>query len=139
MSVEEDLPDWTAPVFETIASTIILKSIGSVIGWYRAPDENMWGVHLVQIEPGLIEIPGEPHEGEQGFNLLYGFDLRGAQKAFDFVVGLEYGLEDDGRSSISIAGIVGGRDVMVIVCGETGEDPEICEINGDVTDGNKEG
>jgi hypothetical protein len=104
------MPDWIDSLFETIVSGIEFKGMASMEGCYSAPDETSWGIDLLEMAPALLQVL-EPAsgQGEQCYGLIHNFDLMTAQSAFDDVVGMGFGVDNDGRHLITIEGKVGER------------------------------
>ena len=116
MSTDNHMPDWVRTLFEEIGSGIEFKGPAYVEGHYFEPDETAWGIHLLEMAPALMDLSElGAEEGEQGYGIIHSFDLLATQEAFDEVVGLLFGIENDGRSCITIEGKVGGQHVAVLI------------------------
>jgi hypothetical protein len=134
MSTDNHMPDWVRTLFEEIASGIEFKGFADMEGYYAKPDETSWGIHLLEMAPSLMDLSElGAEEGEQGYGIMHSFDLLATQEAFDEVAGLSFGIENDGRSCITIEGKVGEQDVVVLIYitpfEDTEDDDEIIKDN----------
>jgi hypothetical protein len=114
---EEDLvQEWARELAEAIANTIEFKAQAFLDCQQLAPEENEWGVDLVELWPALMEIQeAGPNDGELVFGIVDRFDLLAAEKVFDEVENVIFGFDNDGEPQITIEGMFKGRLVAVIV------------------------
>jgi len=127
MPEENRVPMWARELAVEIASTIEFKAQASLDCQQWAPEETDWGVDLVELWPAVMEIQeAGPNDGEIVFGIVDSFDLLAAQKVFDQVEAFSYGIESDGRGSITIEGKFKERQVVVVVYfePELGDDEE---------------
>ena len=64
-----------------------------------------------------------PNDGEFVFGIVDRFDILAAQKIFEEVNALRFGIEDTGEPKITLEGKYKGREVVVIV----GFEPDVDE------------
>ena len=123
------MPDWAQSLFERIASAIEFKGVAYIEGRYSAPDESSWGIDLLEMAPSIIDVSENGlDEGEQCYGVIHTFDLITAQASLDEVMGMAFGIDNDGRSCITFEGKVGGRDVVILVYAYPFEDAEVSSI-----------
>lgn len=116
MAEENQVPEWARELAEAIADTIEFKAQAFLDCQQLPPEENEWGVDLVELWPALMEIQeAGPNDGELVFGIVDRFDLLAAQKVFDEVDEVMFGFENDGQPKITIEGTYKGRLVAVIV------------------------
>ncbi len=114
MTEENSMPDWADKLFETIASTIEFKGFAEMEGYYLAPEENEWGVHLLEMAPVLMEVmESGPNDGQQVYGVINNIDLLAVQDALDSVASLGFGFENDGSPVLTIEGSTGGRELVL--------------------------
>jgi hypothetical protein len=124
------MPDWIESLFETIVSGIEFKGAASMEGRYFTPEETSWGIDLLEMAPALMEITDrESGKEEQCYGLIHNFDLMTAQSAFDEVVAMGFGIDNDGRHLITIEGKAGKREIVVLIFTDPFEDAEVGSIN----------
>lgn len=125
MTEEYRVPEWAQTLSESLASTIEFKGPAYLRLQHSAPDENGWGVDLIELFPAIMEIEeAGPNDGEEVFGIVHSFDLLEAQKTLDKVDAMIFGFENDGQPSISIEGEYKGREVVVIIYFEPEPDEE---------------
>lgn len=130
------MPDWAVPIFETIVSAIEFKGIAYMEGYYSAPDETAWGLDLLELAPALMNISEQgADDGEQCYGIIHNFDLLTAQAAFDEVMVMAFGIENDGRPCITIEGKVGERDIVALIYTDPFEDAEDAEVSAIIENG----
>ena len=116
MTEENQVPQWARDLAESIASTIEFKAQASIDCQHSAPEETEWGVDLVELWPAVMEIQeAGPNDGEMVFGIVHSFDILAVLKIFEKVDAVIFGIENDGRSKMSIEGKFKGRDVVVLV------------------------
>lgn len=116
MTEENHAPEWVETLSEAIASTIEWQTPAYLEWYYSKADENGWGVDLIELYPALMEIEeAGPNDGEIIFAKVNNFDILEAQKIFDEVDAVTFGLELDGQPSISLEGTYKGEEVVVMV------------------------
>ncbi len=114
MADENSMPDWADHLFETIASTIEFKGFAEMEGYYLAPEENDWGVHLLEMAPVLMEVmESGPNDGEHVYGVINNIDLLAVQDALDSVSALGFGFENDGSPVLTVEGSAGGRELVL--------------------------
>ncbi len=122
---DNQMPEWAQSLFEKIASVIEYKGVAHTEGYHYGPDDTAWGVDLLELAPALMDLSefgGE--EGEEGYGIIHHFDLLATQDAFDEMLALGFGIENDGRPCITMEGKVDGRMVVVLVYTAPPEDEE---------------
>jgi len=116
MTKEYQMPEWAQTLSESLASTIEFKGPAYLRWQHSSPDENGWGVDLIELFPAIMEIEeAGPNDGEQVFGIVHGFDLLEAQKSLDKVDAMMFGFENDGQPSITIEGEYKGREVVILI------------------------
>ncbi len=116
MEEENEVPEWAKELAEAIADTIEFKAQAFLDCQQLPPEENEWGVDLVELWPALMEIQeAGPNDGELVFGVVDRFDLQAAEKVFDDVDEFMFGFENDGQPKITIQGTFKGRPVIVVV------------------------
>ncbi len=117
MTEEEDqVPEWARELAEAVADTIEFKAQAFLDCQQLGPEENEYGVDLVELWPALMEIQeAGPNDGELVFGVVDRFDLQAVEKVFDNVDEFMFGFENDGQPKITIEGMYKGRPVMVVV------------------------
>jgi hypothetical protein len=129
MSTENHMPDWARSLFETIVSGIEFKGIAYMEGRYSAPDETAWGLDLMEIAPSLMKVSERgPDDREQCYGIIHNFDLMRAQEAFDEIIDMSFGIDNDGRYCMTLEGKVGEREIVVLIYTEPFEDSEVRAI-----------
>lgn len=119
------MPEWVRALCETLFSTIELDGILYLEGRHLAPDDNEWGVDLLEVAPSLREIvEAGPNDGEEVYGIIRNFDLLAAQELFDEVHALAFGLENEGRPIITLRGLVEGQEIVVLVNGYPFDDAD---------------
>jgi hypothetical protein len=125
MTEEVPVPAWAWELAEAITDTIEFKAQASLDCQQLAPEENEWGVDLVELWPALMEIQeAGPNDGELVFGVVDRLDLLAAEKVFDEVDDVILGFENDGQPKITFEGTFKGRQVVVIVYFEPWFDDE---------------
>ncbi len=125
MSTENHMPDWVWSLYERIASGIEFKGVAYIEGRYSAPDESFLGVHLLKMAPSLIDVSeSASDDGGRCFGIIHRLDLMTAHAALDEVMGMSFGIENDGWPSITLEGKVGERDVVILIYAYPFEDAE---------------
>jgi hypothetical protein len=87
---------------------------------------------LLQLAPALMDgsVTESNDTADQVYGIIHNLDLLNAQTALNEVIGLQFGINDDGRDFIAIEGRVGGKDLVVIIYSEPYEDAEVEEFSG---------
>ncbi len=116
MSEENTMPDWADRLLERIASNIEFKGLAEMEGYYSAPEDNEWGVHLLEMAPAMMEVmENGPNDGERVYGVIHRLDLLAIQRVLEPVATSSFGFENDGSPALTIAGEVEGREVTVII------------------------
>jgi hypothetical protein len=113
---DAQMPDWAQGLCEAISATVEFKGASAMVAHYAAPDENEWEAELIEIAPARMEIEeAGPNDGEQIYGIIHNLDLLTVQDQFDEVQALSFGFENDGQPIITVEGLYGGRDVVVLI------------------------
>jgi hypothetical protein len=116
MPEENQVPEWARELAEAIVLTIAFESPASMECQHFPAEVTEWDVDLVEIWPAVMEIEeAGPNDGEMVFGIVHTFDLLAAQKIFEDLEGVQFGFEDDGRSTVTFEGKFKGRRVVVVV------------------------
>ncbi len=126
MSTINQMPNWIESLFESIVSGIEFKGVASMEGRYSTPEETSWGIDLLEMAPALMQVlePGSS-QGENCYGLIHNFDLMTTQSAFDEVVAMGFGIDNDGRHLITIEGKVDEHELIVLIYTDPFEDAEV--------------
>ena len=114
---EEDLvPEWARELAEAVADTIEFKAQAFLDCQQLSPEENEYGVDLVELWPALMEIQeAGPNDGEIVFGIVHRFDILAAQEIFDKVDSIQFGYAFAGEPKITFEAWFKGRPVVVVV------------------------
>jgi len=131
MNTQNPMPDWVQSLFEFLASTIEFKAIACMQGRYSEPDETAWGIHLLEMAPSLMQLSETGSEEEEKvYGLIHNLDLLAAEDGFDEVEALAFGIDNNACPCITIEGMVGGREVVVLIYSDPFEEDEPIEVIG---------
>jgi hypothetical protein len=121
MNGDNGLPNWAEKLAEAISDLIEFKAPANLDAYYSTPDENPWGVDLLEIAPALVEMEdagpgaGEGYEDEAVFGIYHRIDLLGIQALFDEVAALSLDLDNEGQLEISLEGKLDGQEIILVI------------------------
>lgn len=125
MSTEGQIPDWVADLAEAVAGAVEFKGQAGMEWRACRPDDTAWGVDLLEMAPALMEIAqAGPHDGEQVHGIIHSLNLLAVQEAFDEVVDLSFGLDNEGRPELTVEGRIGDREIVLLIHTYPFEDAE---------------
>jgi len=119
-------PDWLDHLFDSVTEACVCDVKGRMSGFsYRwaKPQENGWGIWLVQIAPSVLEVSGGKKDGTTGFDFM-DVDLLALPKCLDEVESFSYDPDYGGEAHLTLIGKKGKREVVVEVYFEPFEDDE---------------
>lgn len=125
MSTEDETPDWVADLAEAVAGAVEFKGLANMEWRCYKPEDTAWGVDLLEMAPGLLEIvQAGPHDGEQVHGIIHSLDLLAVQDAFDEVVALSFGSDNEGRPEVTVEGRVEEKEIVLLIHTYPFEDAE---------------
>ena len=125
-----NMPKWFDQLFASVCDACVSDVKGRMSGFacrWAKPEQNQWGIWLLQIAPSAIEISGGRDDGETVFDFV-DVDLLALPRCLDevetFANDPDYGKE----SRLTLMGKKGKREVVVEIYFEPFEDDEAATV-----------
>ena len=110
-----NMPRWLEDLLDSVCEACVSDVKGRMSGlscrWAK-PDDNQWGVWLLQIAPSVIEIVGGKDDGDSGFDFV-DVDLLALPECLDEVESFSYDPDFGNEAHLTLVGKTGKREVVV--------------------------
>ena len=121
-------PKWLERLLSSVCEICVNDVKGRMSGFtYRwaKPDDNHWGVWLLQIAPCVIEISGGKDDGATVFDWM-DVDLLALPKSLDEVESFDYDPDNGKEAHMTLVGKKGKREIVVEIYFEPfeGDEPD---------------
>jgi hypothetical protein len=124
------LPRWMDELLGCVCAACVNNVKGRMSGFscrWAKPEDNLWGIWLLEIAPSVLEISGGKEDGATGFDFV-DVDLIALPKCFDEIESFAYEPDYGKAPHLTLVGKKGKREVVVEIYFEPFEDDQASTI-----------
>jgi hypothetical protein len=128
-------PDWLDDLLGSVCEACVSDVKGRLSGFscrWAKPEDNSWGLWLIQIAPAVIEFAGGKDDGATGFDFV-DVDLLALPKCLEEIESFTYDPDYGERPHLTLVGKRGQHEIVVEVYFAPFEDAEpesVFDVNG---------